>query len=116
MLSSISIRSRMLYEMRRSPDVIERSFSISGQLQPKVHHSISVPATGPGTTISLSIASITVGRENMLWWIVAAFFILWILGLAGVYSIGGWVWVLCAIWVVFLVVKLAARRSATQKT
>ncbi|HET9743614.1 MAG TPA: hypothetical protein VFQ00_12750 [Terriglobales bacterium] len=52
----------------------------------------------------------------MLWIPVVVFFILWILGLAGVYTIGGWDWVFFVAWIVFLIVQVAAQRNAAKKT
>jgi hypothetical protein len=50
----------------------------------------------------------------MLWAIAVIFFILWILGLASVYAIGGWIWVFFAIWILALIGQMAGRnrRSA----
>lgn len=42
----------------------------------------------------------------MLWAIFAVFLIAWILGLLGAYSIGGWLWVLFALWVAALFAQL----------
>lgn len=50
----------------------------------------------------------------MLWLLFGVFLILWILGLLGVYSIGGWLWLFFAVWVVALFAQLLlARRGPT---
>jgi hypothetical protein len=50
----------------------------------------------------------------MLWFIFAVFFILWIIGLAGVYSIGGWIWLFFAIWVAALIAQFSMGRRVTR--
>ncbi|HSM84589.1 MAG TPA: DUF5670 family protein [Candidatus Limnocylindrales bacterium] len=47
----------------------------------------------------------------MLWTIVVIFFVLWLLGLASVYSIGGWIWLFFVIWIVALIAQFAMGRS-----
>lgn len=47
----------------------------------------------------------------MLWTLAIIFFVLWVLGMVGVYSIGAWIWLLCAIWIISLVAQLATGRS-----
>jgi hypothetical protein len=47
----------------------------------------------------------------MLWTIVAIFFVLWILGLASVYTIGAWVWLFFAIWIIALIARVSTRGS-----
>lgn len=39
------------------------------------------------------------------------FFILWILGLVGVYAIGAWIWLFFAIWIISLIAQMAAGRG-----
>lgn len=46
----------------------------------------------------------------MLWTIAVIFFILWVLGLVHVFSIGAWLWLFLAIWVVSVVAQLATGR------
>jgi hypothetical protein len=50
----------------------------------------------------------------MLWAIAVIFFVLWILGLASAFAIGGWIWVFFAIWILALIGQMASRnrRSA----
>ena len=47
----------------------------------------------------------------MLWAIAVIFFVLWILGLASVYTIGAWVWLFCLIWIVALIARVAMRHT-----
>ncbi len=47
----------------------------------------------------------------MLWTLAVVFFILWVLGLLHVYSIGAWVWLFFVVWIVCLVARLAGGRS-----
>ncbi len=49
----------------------------------------------------------------MLWTIAVIFFILWILGLVGIYAIAGWIWLFFAIWVIALIVQFALGRRGT---
>ncbi len=46
----------------------------------------------------------------MLWFLVVAFLILWILGLANVYAIGAWLWLFLVLAVIALIVQLATGR------
>jgi hypothetical protein len=43
----------------------------------------------------------------MLWTLAVIFFILWIVGLAGAYAIGAWIWLFFAIWIISLIAQLA---------
>ena len=43
----------------------------------------------------------------MLWTLAIIFFVLWVLGVVGVYSIGAWIWLFCAIWIISLIAQLA---------
>ncbi|HLH08708.1 MAG TPA: lmo0937 family membrane protein [Terriglobales bacterium] len=43
----------------------------------------------------------------MLWFVFLVLLVLWMLGLAGTYSIGAWLWLLLVAAVVVLVVQLA---------
>lgn len=51
----------------------------------------------------------------MLWTLAVIFFILWILGFAGTYSIGAWIWLFFAIWIISLIAQFAGagRRRPT---
>jgi hypothetical protein len=50
----------------------------------------------------------------MLWILVIAFFILWILGLASVYTSVALTWLFFALWIVVLITQVAiARRHRT---
>jgi hypothetical protein len=51
----------------------------------------------------------------MLWTLAVIFFILWVLGLVGAYSIGAWIWLFCAIWIISLIAQFAGagRRRPT---
>ena len=51
----------------------------------------------------------------MLWTLAVIFFILWILGLVGVYAIGAWIWLFFAIWIISLIAQFAGggRRRTT---
>jgi hypothetical protein len=44
----------------------------------------------------------------MLWTLAGIFFVLWILGLVGVYAIGAWVWLFFAIWIISLIAQLSS--------
>ena len=51
----------------------------------------------------------------MLWLFFVIFFILWVLGLAGAFTIGAWVWVFFAIWIILLIAQITtARRRPVQ--
>jgi len=53
------------------------------------------------------------GRINMLWTIILVLFVLWVLGLASSYTLGGFIHVLLVLAViVFLWNLLAGRRSS----
>ncbi|HET9743308.1 MAG TPA: hypothetical protein VFQ00_11210 [Terriglobales bacterium] len=50
----------------------------------------------------------------MLWTLAVIFFILWILGLVGVYAIGAWIWLFFAIWIISLIAQFTGgRRTPT---
>lgn len=56
------------------------------------------------------------GQQDMLWTLAVIFFILWIVGLAGAYAIGAWIWLFFAIWIISLIAQLAGagrRRTTT---
>ncbi len=46
----------------------------------------------------------------MLWTLFVIFLILWILGLANVYTIGAWLWLFFVIALIALIVQLATGR------
>ena len=52
----------------------------------------------------------------MLWTLAVIFFVLWVLGLVGVYTIGAWIWLFFAIWVTSLIVQLATGRGRVNPT
>jgi hypothetical protein len=47
----------------------------------------------------------------MLWTLAVIFFVLWILGLVGVYAIGAWIWLFFAIWIISLIAQLSSGRG-----
>jgi hypothetical protein len=52
----------------------------------------------------------------MLWTLATICFVLWVLGLAGVYAIGTWIWLLFAIWVISLIAQIASGRGRGNPT
>jgi hypothetical protein len=63
---------------------------------------------------TLFIKTSILGVRPMLWMVAVIFFILWILGLASAFAIGGWIWVIFAVWILALIGQMASRnrRSA----
>lgn len=52
----------------------------------------------------------------MLWTLAVVFFVLWVLGLIGVFAIGAWIWLFFAIWIISLIAQLAGGRGRTTPT
>ncbi len=52
----------------------------------------------------------------MLWTLAVIFFVLWILGLVGVYAIGAWIWLFFAIWIISLIAQLSSGRGRGTST
>ena len=52
----------------------------------------------------------------MLWTLAVIFFVLWILGLVGVYGVGAWIWLFFAIWIISLIAQLASGRGRGTST
>jgi hypothetical protein len=52
----------------------------------------------------------------MLWTLAVIFFVLWVLGVVGVYAIGTWIWLFFAIWVISLVAQIASGRGRANPT
>lgn len=49
----------------------------------------------------------------MLWLLFVVFFVLWIISIAGVITVGGWVWLFLALWIISLIGQFATRNRHT---
>lgn len=52
----------------------------------------------------------------MIWTLFVVFFVLWLLGLGGIFAIGAWLWLFFAIWVISLIWAFAASRRTKVTT
>lgn len=52
----------------------------------------------------------------MLWTLVVVFFILWVLALVHVFTIGAWIWLFFAIWIMSLIARFVIVRAGTPRT
>ena len=52
----------------------------------------------------------------MLWFVFLVLLVLWMLGLAGTYQIGAWLWLLLVAAVIVLIVQLATGRRVAPLT
>ncbi len=51
-------------------------------------------------------------EKNMLWTITIVLFILWLLGVVGVYTVGAWIHILLVLAVIVLIFNLLSGRRA----